>query len=306
MIGFVVLAVQGLLIRTLWGLWRLLELSRVIFLMFLRADYIVKRQGEVLKFFLIQAFSGMLILLGFLTLRKNGLSSLEVCLSRALFLKIGVVPFHSWFLGLSHTIGWEPLLLFLTVQKVIPLQILRAASSRLVEILGALGWAVAAFGGVTAKSLKKVFIYSSLFFRGLLVIASTKTSRWASYLGVYRLINLPLFAEAECLAILKGAQDWGRLPSGAKISIWLGFINLAGIPPMPGFLIKVAFICQTTLGFLRYLLFFLRSVLLVYMYMSFRLKALIETDRIRGQAYTRGGRPLRYLTLGFIRSLSLI
>ena len=86
-----------------------------------------------------------------------------------LVFKMGAVPLHGWFLRVSSKMRWERLYLFLTVQKFIPLFILSQYAATSQAGLSVIRWAVAGLGRLKTKRIKKLFIYSSLFFMGALL-----------------------------------------------------------------------------------------------------------------------------------------
>ena len=76
----------------------------MIFIRILRADFVSKRQREVLKFYLVQAFRGILILLLLLLNRVYRIGELIGGVVLLLCLKIGAVPFHVWLVRLSYAL----------------------------------------------------------------------------------------------------------------------------------------------------------------------------------------------------------
>jgi len=101
----------------------------------------------------------------------------------------------------GEKLGWLPLYLILTLQKLLPLFILRHVPSTLIYGLRALSWVVIPILGVLRKTLKKIIILSSLF--NLILIAATleiARGKWKALLLIYILITMPLIALGEITA----------------------------------------------------------------------------------------------------------
>lgn len=275
-------SVQALFTERILSVWGLLELSTLAFIIYLSVDYAVKRQGEVIKFFLIQAFRGIGLL--WVLMRAGGLGvngGWTVWGVAILVLKIGAVPLHTWFLTLRRNIGWEMVYLFLTLQKVIPLHLMRILNSRIVWAVVFLSWGVGSLRRLRTKRVKKLFIFSSLFFIGVLLGVALRRVLWLKFLLVYSVIRFPLFCWIKEEANLKGGDRLTSYSGLFQTAIWLRFLNLGGIPPFPGFLLKVrivAWLWPSTFLIFRFLGF---SLLIIYIYLRLSFLALLRKGPLK-------------------------
>ena len=103
--------------------WGMLELTilRVLPLL-VRAGNSSKIQAGV-KYFLRQAPASVWIF-GSLILFNRPLAS--AALTPAIFYKLGLPPFHGWLFSLSASIDFKELVILLTFQKILPLNILES------------------------------------------------------------------------------------------------------------------------------------------------------------------------------------
>lgn len=133
-----------------------------------------RRYGTLLavKYLLIQRVAGLLILGGLVLSVFDRLAGfMGPGLSLMLLLKLGGFPFFHWLILIGEKLGWLPLYLILTLQKLIPLFILSHTPSVLIYGLSILSWVAIPAMGVLCKTLKKIVILSSLF--NLMLIAGT-------------------------------------------------------------------------------------------------------------------------------------
>lgn len=195
-----------------------------------------------------------------------------------LLLKIGLVPFHTWFLILRTRFRWENLYLFLTSQKVIPLHLLSNYRNFSLTIVGLAGWVLSRARRLTSKRLKKLIIYSSLFIGGILLFLLTFQFDWIKFLLVYRLITFPIFAYGKNLSSKKNSAAEREVINHRGIWVWLIFLNLGGIPPLPGFFLKLNFLASVNLAILELIIFITTSIILLYIYLGLGFRALIKRE----------------------------
>ena len=231
---------QGLIGRSLLRLWFFLELRTISFLRGLASSPKAYTQKYVMKIFLLQAFSGILLLTCILI--ADYLWHSRVCVFRLILvrLKIGAVPFHSWLLGVRQRLSWDSLFLFLTVLKIIPFIFLAIIPRNFRSLFGVVAFIVARIRGALCFNIKILVVWSSLYFIGILFITLTLGSLWLELIFLYSLIFLPLpliFALAQERLRL-GSQLLKR--GGLRGSLVLIILfNMRGLPPFPGFFMKV-------------------------------------------------------------------
>ena len=94
----------------------------------------------------------------------------------------------------------------------------------------------------------------------------------------------------------QGREGLGDLQNSNKKLVWFTFLNLGGVPPLPGFILKIRFLRVISASFYSQLAFLAGSVLLMYMYLRVSFLRLVGTSKGDGEGYL-GGRRFRYLIL---------
>ena len=128
---------------------------------------------------------------------------------------------------------------------------------------------------------------------------------WVPIMVVYILIFTPillLFDEGSV-----GLGDLKRLRGGNRSSVPIMIIifNMAGLPPFPGFFLKLLWLVQYRIDLLSLSLFFFTSALVVYMYLRFRIKSLSRISfSIRNQK--QQGRVFPSILASMIAGLAVI
>lgn len=200
----------------------------------------LSRGGAGLKFFFIQRVAGLVVFIFFIEAIYFSWSSSLLALVRGLIIyKIGGFPFHQWMVLLRSSLSWESLGVVLTFQKIIPLYFLSALACKPLALVIGLGWPVLAMLGLLIKQAKKLFVVSSIFFLGALVLrVSLGGWKWKGLLLIYLVIFLTLsyFIGGESVA----PGSLLRFSSKEEKLNWLFvLLVLRGVPPFPGFFLKL-------------------------------------------------------------------
>jgi len=159
-----------------------------------------------------------------------------------ILLKAGAFPFQGWVLEISEALPCSLLILFLTTQKVLPLQLISLLTpEHWVVLLSVMRWLVLSRTALCLQTFKKIVVISStLFTIALLLIVSTTSVNWKALFLIYCLALSPLLLYS-CLQSFPERK--AALPSIAETWVWtiaIGFLR--GIPPLPAFLLKLEII----------------------------------------------------------------
>ena len=266
--------IRGVLRSTVLRIWFFLELSTVSFLLsliFLKHKTIFK---ETIKLFLIQALRGIRILLLILFLEIRSSYYIMFFLWLVVLFKISAVPFHMWFLNLRNKISWERILLFLTAIKFIPLIILSRIKRDYTVFFSVLSFFVARVRRVYYSRIKNLMVLSSLYFLGMLFFTINIRNFWLDIILVYRMLFLPIFFIFRNRNNIFYISNWSRGIS--TLIVFLLIIRLAGLPPFPGFFLKYIWLVEARVDFWSLIIFFIRSRFIIYLYIRFSLKNLLE------------------------------
>jgi NADH:ubiquinone oxidoreductase subunit 2 (subunit N) len=162
-LGLGVSVAIGLRQSSFLGVWVRLELNILLFVALLR----FRKSGlEVvrIKYFIVQRIGSTLFLRSVGIATFIGVREALIRLIRlALFLKLGVAPFHGWFIRVISDIRWDFFFLASTVQKVLPLYLISILSSGLLALVVVLRSLVRVLGSLNQLLIKKLLAYSSVF-----------------------------------------------------------------------------------------------------------------------------------------------
>lgn len=233
----VFLGALGVLSTDEWPFaWLILELNLISFIPILTKTWSMKKL--IILYFIVQRVGSLAILTSGLVSDRTTRFSQWALLG--LLLKARLAPFHFWGGEMVVSINRGLTCLFLTWQKIAPLAILLRYSNLAIMVF--LNLLVAARCSVASKKLRLV-----IFFSGLInicwVLVAPRTLAY-KYFILYCLISAPIFfLDTNPFLIL----------------------NIAGLPPMSGFFIKLRVLQTTNVDMGIVLLTF--SVPLLYAYM---------------------------------------
>lgn len=177
-----------------------------------------------------------------LTLRINFYSSLTL-LQSAIFIKLGIAPFHFWFPEVIEGLSWSSRFLLLTWQKTAPMSILIIViTTRKTLIIARIVFSsiIGRIIGLNQIRLRKILSYSSIRHIAWIVIRIIYSINiWLIYFIVYSLTNFNLifiFKKIKTFRILQLRSS--NLNFIRKLILLFNLISLAGLPPLIGFLPK--------------------------------------------------------------------
>lgn len=226
-----------------FGRWVCLELNMLTFLALIRLLEGRTPRARI-KYFIIQRI-GSSIFLWAVGLERAGLGGTrEVVAGRALRLKLGIAPFQRWFINVLSSLRWELVFLASTLQKVLPVFLLRSLKFRVLTLFLGLSGAVSVFGSINQTFLKKILAYSSIFITIWLIACEGEVAKGLEYLVAYRDalgVAIVVFATQvaeEIREVLSGIRGLFR---AAVIG---GFFRIGGCPPFIGFYAKITVIAR--------------------------------------------------------------
>lgn len=222
--------------------WVGLEINLVFFIpLMLRKTNKYRTEARV-KYFLVQAFTSVLIISSSLILREGPLLVSYILLG-SIFLKTGRAPFHQWLPSLVEGLSWSCLIVLFILQKVSPILLIsfllkESLNYNLVYVVIIACAIIGRIGGLIRTSLRKVIAYSSIsHIRWVLSSILLSNFGWVSYYLIYRVVLICRLRVFNCINIysinqltLRGLKS--RLISGVRL------LSLGGLPPFTGFVPK--------------------------------------------------------------------
>jgi len=235
----------------------------------------IRTQGRLevntIKYFLAQALGSVILLYGLL-LTSFSFSAAPLIITLRLFIKLGVFPFHTWFISFvrdSHSLELWVVSIF---QKLIPLWALVkfTPTSFIVWIRILIGRYIRIRGALKNTRYTIILGYSSIFNASWIIATLGNLDSLAVFISCYA-VSLAAFLTLTLSLFTQVSQELRRLasrwPTGTLLTISL--LNLGGMPPFLNFWGKAALLERI----LRYsslyrLVFILASISFMYVYVS--------------------------------------
>jgi len=251
-------------------IWIRLEINILRFLPIISSGVNIELENSV-KYFIIQSWASIIFLMRifFCNYLFNRFYMLLVI---RIFIKLGVSPFHTWFISILKTCSLYILIFLSTIQKLIPLIILNNIYINYkifyLRILLTIIFILLILSSVI--NLNKLLALSSLGNILWLIsrnILSIKLIFLFIIIYIYILLGIYIFYSMYYYNIF---MQINRINFFDKIIIILLFISLGGMPPILGFLrklliLKIIFIYENI--FICLLIIF-SSLILLYHYIS--------------------------------------
>ena len=225
-----------------------------------------------IKYFLIQRWASITFLIRFFFFFVVN-NNFFILINLRLFIKLGISPFHSWFISILKTSSLNTLFILSTLQKIIPLiiifntkvnsiLILIVIFLTLIFILSLLPSTININKVLALSSINNIIwlIISTLFsLKIILLFISVYIYILLGVVIIYNFYSLSVFNQINSIVFLD------------KFSILMIFISLGGMPPLLGFLSKMLILKILISNFIRMVLVFIivmSSLLLLYFYLS--------------------------------------
>ena len=232
---------------------------------------------NMIKYFLVQAFGSAAFIMSVrLTIVLR--STFYLICYLAVILKLGLAPFHSWYLNIIEAVRLAVLFILSTVQKLIPLYMFMRLGDRgrVNYIVYVLTLSVGISVGSVSLRLKSLLAASSLCNIVWVVVRaqiSMGMSLW--FFSIYR-VNLFLLVLVRAAAGYGTFRRLGNKAEEMSICMFFMFLSLGGVPPFIGFFAKLV-VLKALLGVINtifMLILVLCSAVIVIFYFNFSFSAL--------------------------------
>lgn len=255
-----------------FSLWFRLEINILIFLPLITFNRKTYELESRIKYFLIQRMASLWFL-RVIILTPIKLSYLLVILLIRIIIKLGIFPFHGWFFRLIRVASWSFFFLLSTLQKLIPLIILRniIINSKLFSIIIIISLIFIITIEISYLSVRLILTLSSLNNVGwILLRLQCRIVFWLIYIFIYIWLLAPV---TRCMSSisLNFSNIFFNVSSlrREKLIITLCVFSLGGLPPLLGFFNKFIIIklilIKTSLLIIVIIIF--SSLFLLYYYM---------------------------------------
>lgn len=255
--------------------WFGLELNLICFIPFLIKEY-KKHSNSGRVYFLTQTIGSLIILifsLFFWYLDKH-----IYWVNIALFLKVGVAPFHFWYVHIAKELRWIYFLILSTIQKISPLTLLRINKRDLFKtefyFRIVIRRIVGRLGGLYTLSLRELLVYSSVnHLAWILIPLIYKNLFWVVYLIRYCIL-LSFIVWIFKIFSLYHLNQLTRVKISWKIktTLIISIISFGGLPPFIGFILKWGVLNEINekINFLCLIILIFARVISLYYYIRIR------------------------------------
>ena len=226
--------------------WVCLEMNMLCFIPILVRGLREQAILTGVKYFISQRLASMVFIIRILL--TNRIIFVDAFIRLALIFKLGVPPFHSWLISVLTRIGYSRIFMLFTIQKFIPLFII----SQIIFIELWLWVLILRLLGVILMTLNRIgSFYLLLILSGALntiwiLRRVSKGGSWVGFLLTYRVVLGALIFGLAKTSVIKvndvTGLDWRR----ASI-IRFHLLNLGGLPPLVGFLVKLKLLKPLTI-----------------------------------------------------------
>nr|QSR89843.1 NADH dehydrogenase subunit 2 [Ceratosolen fusciceps] len=259
-----------------FSMWMLMELSLVSFIYIMYYDELMENY-VLMNYYLIQTFSSFIFLFSSLTLFMFKFNTIFMFLS--LMIKMGIPPFHFWYLKMFNSLNWINIFVLSTIQKIIPLVVMSLIIDsmmlnefvlELLKMVILIGMLLISMLSLNQITLKMIMSFSSIVqMNWMLMLMFYNEIMLLNYFLIYSIISLNL-----CLIFYKfnlnNINDLYIMKINPSLFYFLmmSMFSLMGIPPFFGFLVKwISLKSMVNLSFWMMMVMIYSTIISVFIYM---------------------------------------
>lgn len=239
------LSTLGCLFVNSWvSLWILLEINTLSFcsLNFTFPSRESKVNKEIIiKYLVIQSIASAVIISLAMEKGGNALPSqtIPLLLVLALALKLASAPLHQWFIELLKKLRWKPGYILITWQKFAPLYVLIFQIKTVFPFLVSISCLAGSLFIINKTKMKEIIALSSVFNLGWILVGALVGLKILLIFSIIYWLSLSFFIKIVINSNKKRISECLQEQKG-KSFLLITLVNLAGLPPLMGFVIKWA------------------------------------------------------------------
>lgn len=288
------------MINSLFSLWLIREINFLIFLLILKQKTKFFK-SELILYFFIQALSRILLIY-FLLFRKFFLFK-NLILIIILSIKIGLIPFHIWYINIINLVSWNLIWLLTIWIKILYFKIIEIVSNNFIFLITLINVLIRRITLLKEKTIKRFLGLSSIFNIGWLLSSLTLKIIWLLFFFLYGLNLLLLFRIfKETNFFLLSHFNFSH-SFHIKILLLILILFVVGTPPFPGFLTKLLIVSVTIKFSIRLSFILIISTLIfIYTYIILLFYFLLQSEisLIQKQNKSFSWAKLFFLNIAFI------
>nr|YP_011004800.1 NADH dehydrogenase subunit 2 [Anagyrus jenniferae]WPT46941.1 NADH dehydrogenase subunit 2 [Anagyrus jenniferae] len=237
--------------KSFFYMWMVMEINLISFISILIMNKFIYSE-LILNYFLIQSFNSQMFLMINLLTNLNFMNKFtKIIIFLILMSKMGMPPFHMWYLKMMKFLNWMIFFINSSMQKFIPLMILNYyfiynnMMFYMLTLMTLIICSIMPLFSMNTSSMKLLMSFSSMIqISWILILMNSSEIMWILYFNIYNLINLSL-----CLMFyyfnINYIFNFNSNKFKKKTNLYfisIQMFSLAGLPPFTGFLNKWMFI----------------------------------------------------------------
>jgi len=232
--------VGSCIIRNSWILiWVSLEINTLAFCSIMKNSLKTKITELSIKYFIIQSVSSVLLLISTTTAKspKLTITFLVFLPLMALLVKMAASPFQEWFVGITKNSSIKPAFVLMTWQKLAPLFLILYQIKTILWPFMFLSIILGRVLQIDKILFLEILAYSSVFNLSWILMAITiRNTLFIIFCLIYwnSVLLVVLFLNNSKQTKINASPNTRK----EKWILLLTMANLAGLPPLAGFLVK--------------------------------------------------------------------
>ena len=254
------------------SIWIGLELNLFSIIPILNFKISIYSIESTIKYFLIQAFASILLLLFLINKSLFFLINNNLTIILPLLIKLRLIPFHIWLPSIIEGLNWISCFLIFTWQKISPIIIISYLNINKNLIFLIIIIFLNSIFGINQNSIRKILAISSINNSTWILIAILINENiWINYFIIYILLNFLIINILFKYKINYINQlKFFNLNFIFKLNLLILIFSIIGLPPIIGFFIK--WIIIKTLIFNKIFLILIILVILTITNLIFYIK----------------------------------
>nr|YP_011014105.1 NADH dehydrogenase subunit 2 [Colias sifanica]WQA10186.1 NADH dehydrogenase subunit 2 [Colias sifanica] len=258
------------------GCWIGLEINLLSFIPLISNNKNLMSTEASLKYFLVQSIASInflfIILFKMFFMKNFEINNLfSIMINSSLLMKMGATPFHFWFPNIMEGMNWFNCFILMSWQKISPMILLSYYfNNEFIMIIMIMNVIIGALSGFNQTSIRKLMAFSSINNLGWLLAAMMISENlWLMYFIFYTFLILITCFMFFLLNVYYINQIINlNLNILLKISLFINFFSLGGLPPFLGFFPKwmiINYLMYNNLYLINFI-FLMSSLIMLFFY----------------------------------------
>nr|ARB50131.1 NADH dehydrogenase subunit 2 [Eteoneus sigillatus] len=223
-------------------MWITMEINLLMTIPFIFESKNKESSEKIMIYFLTQTMASILFIMMIVSkyMFVNEFIS-KMIMSMSMMIKLGVPPFHMWMPEMVNKMNWMTTLIMITLQKINPMVVIMHLMDKnlMFPSILILASSIGSISGINQLSLNKIMAFSSINHMSWMMMCNMINSQmWMKYFMMYTIINVTICVMFHLNKTYYINQVNMNNSMTMKMSMLLMMLNLGGMPPLPGFMLK--------------------------------------------------------------------